>query len=106
MGPGRSRADEIRGDADRLTAGPDLVNIPNPISVAGCGMPTMPGMGTPSVDITELATKGVWELLPCHAPLLPVHGAVLHTGKVLLFAGSGNDELHENTCTESLKLAK
>jgi len=56
--------------------------------------PTMPGMGTPSVDITQLASKGVWELLPCHAPLLPVHGAVLHTGKVLLFAGSGNDELY------------
>ncbi len=57
-------------------------------------MPTMPEMGNPSVDITQLATKGVWELLPCHAPLLPVHGAVLHTGKVLLFAGSGNDELY------------
>jgi FtsP/CotA-like multicopper oxidase with cupredoxin domain len=56
--------------------------------------PTMPGMGTAAVDAAQLATKGVWELLPCHAPLLPVHGAVLHTGKVLLFAGSGNDELY------------
>ena len=56
--------------------------------------PPMPGMGAPFVDIMQLATKGVWELLPCHAPLLPVHGAVLHTGKVLLFAGSGNDELY------------
>ena len=54
----------------------------------------MPGMGTLAVDATQLATKGVWELLPCHAPLLPVHGAVLHTGKILLFAGSGNDELY------------
>jgi FtsP/CotA-like multicopper oxidase with cupredoxin domain len=55
----------------------------------------MPGMGDhPTIDVSELAVKGVWELLPCHAPLLPVHGAVLHTGKVLLFAGSGNDELY------------
>jgi predicted methyltransferase len=36
--------------------------------------------------VSQLASKGTWELLPCHAPLLPVHGAVLHTGKVLLFA--------------------
>ena len=49
---------------------------------------------TPSTDILEAATKGMWELLPCPAPLLAIHGAVLHTGKVLLFAGSGNDELY------------
>lgn len=60
----------------------------------GMPMPPMPGMGTPSADVTQLPLKGVWELLPCHAPLLPVHGVVLHTGKVLLFAGSGNDELY------------
>jgi plastocyanin len=66
----------------------DMPGMPMPTA------PAMPGMGTPSADITELASKGVWELLPCHAPLLPVHGAVLHTGKVLLFAGSGNDELY------------
>ena len=54
----------------------------------------MGGMSTtPSADILEAATKGLWELLPCPAPLLAIHGAVLHTGKVLLFAGSGNDEL-------------
>jgi FtsP/CotA-like multicopper oxidase with cupredoxin domain len=55
------------------------------------------GMGgisaLPSEDILEAATKGRWELLPCPAPILAIHGAVLHTGKVLLFAGSGNDEL-------------
>jgi FtsP/CotA-like multicopper oxidase with cupredoxin domain len=58
------------------------------------GMGGMPGMPASSIDVSQLASKGVWELLPCHAPLLPVHGAVLHTGKVLLFAGSGNDELY------------
>jgi plastocyanin len=74
-----------------------VTTMPSMPGMPGMPMPTgpaMPGMGTPSVDVTELASKGVWEMLPCHAPLLPVHGAVLHTGKVLLFAGSGNDELY------------
>src|SRR5262245_6290105 len=61
----------------------------NPGGVAG-----MSGMPASAIDVSQLASKGIWELLPCHAPLLPVHGAVLHTGKVLLFAGSGNDELY------------
>lgn len=73
-------------------ANPTMPDMPG-IS-GGHGSPVMPGMGAPSVDPAQLAAKGVWELLPCHAPLLPVHGAVLHTGKVLLFAGSGNDELY------------
>ena len=64
---------------------------------AVCGMGSMGGMDgmstMPSGDILEAATKGLWELLPCPAPILAIHGAVLHTGKVLLFAGSGNDEL-------------
>jgi len=48
----------------------------------------------PAVDPTEAAQKGYWELLPCEAPVLAVHAALLHTGKVLFFAGSGNDELY------------
>lgn len=73
----------------------DMPGMPGMPNMPGVPMPTpMPGMGTPAVDPAELPVKGVWELLPCHAPLLPVHGAVLHTGKVLLFAGSGNDELY------------
>ena len=42
----------------------------------------------------EAASKGYWELLPCELPVLAVHAAVMHTGKVLFFAGSGNDELY------------
>jgi hypothetical protein len=56
--------------------------------VAGIGMSTRP-----FAAILEAARKGLWELVPCPAPLLAIYGAVLHTGKVLLFAGSGNDEL-------------
>ena len=68
---------------------------PRTEAIAGMsGMRPMTAMPMSSFEVSELATKGVWELLPCHAPLLPVHGAVLHTGRVLLFAGSGNDELY------------
>ena len=61
---------------------------------AGVAMGGMPGMGGGSValDISQAAARGMWELLPCEAPVLPVHAALLHTGKVLFFAGSGNDE--------------
>jgi len=83
----------------------DMPNMPNMIGMTdmtgkssstlqsgGMGGVALRSMST--VDVASLATKGVWELLPCHAPLLPVHGAVLHTGRVLLFSGSGNDELY------------
>lgn len=45
-------------------------------------------------DPMEAAAKGWWELLPCEAPVLAVHAVLMHTGKVLFFAGSGNDDLY------------
>jgi len=52
------------------------------------------GMSMPmpsGIDMHEAAAKGVWELLPCNSQVLAVHAALLRTGKVLFFAGSGND---------------
>jgi hypothetical protein len=43
-----------------------------------------------TLDIDAAATKGVWRLLPYFSQVLPVHAGLLHTGKVLFFAGSGN----------------
>ena len=43
------------------------------------------------LDIDTGSTKGVWRLLPYFSEVLPVHAALLHTGKVLFFAGSGNN---------------
>jgi hypothetical protein len=40
---------------------------------------------------------GSWQLLPYTAPILPIHAALLHTGKVLFFAGSGNDPAKSGT---------
>ena len=58
-------------------------------------MPGMPGMGGASgFDLAAARQKGVFELLPCDSQVLAVHATVLHTGKVLFFAGSGNDELY------------
>lgn len=45
-------------------------------------------------DPLQAAKLGYWELLPCEASVLAVHAALMHTGKVLMFAGSGNDELY------------
>jgi hypothetical protein len=44
-----------------------------------------------NLDIDTASTKGVWRLLPYFSEVLPVHAALLHTGKVLFFAGSGNN---------------
>lgn len=41
--------------------------------------------------------KGIWEPIQYRFRHLPVHIALLHTGKVLAFGGSGNDETHLNT---------
>ena len=67
----------------------------------GMGSTAMGGMGAgggsagpitmPVVDISKAAEEGIWELLPCDSQVLAVHSALLHTGKVLFFAGSGND---------------
>lgn len=43
------------------------------------------------IDLDTAATKGVWRLLDFDTQVNPVHAALLHTGGVLLFAGSGND---------------
>ncbi|HJV89769.1 MAG TPA: galactose oxidase-like domain-containing protein [Holophagaceae bacterium] len=48
----------------------------------------------PAPNPLDAAKLGYWELLPCEAPILTVHAALMHTGKVLFFAGSGNDELY------------
>ena len=49
------------------------------------------------------ATQGAWELAPCDSGTLAVHTAVLHTGKILFFSGSGNfiprHNAHQYGCT-------
>ncbi len=57
------------------------------------GTAAMPvdGMGPMPIDMSKAATQGLWEMLPIDSRVLAVHAALMHTGKVLFFAGSGND---------------
>jgi hypothetical protein len=48
-------------------------------------------VGDLQLDIDQAAHLGIWRLLPYFSQVLPVHAALLHTGKVLFFAGSGNN---------------
>jgi hypothetical protein len=47
-------------------------------------------------DLDMAAQMGVWRLLENDAQINPVHAALLHTGSVLFFAGSGNDQDRHN----------
>jgi len=40
--------------------------------------------------------NGKWDTLPFHMPINPVHIAMMHTGKVLIVSGSGNDPDNTN----------
>ncbi|MGY1709076.1 galactose oxidase-like domain-containing protein [Geodermatophilus sp. SYSU D00758] len=44
-------------------------------------------------DLDTAAEVGVWRLLDFGTEVNPVHAALLHTGDVLFFAGSGNDDI-------------
>src|SRR5438876_6626750 len=46
---------------------------------------------------TDPAKVGLWEPIKYRFKHLPIHLALLHTGKVLAFGGSGNDENHLNS---------
>jgi FtsP/CotA-like multicopper oxidase with cupredoxin domain len=85
-----------------LGCGPDsMVNHQEMPGMGGGAMGGMPGMGGgampgmgggQSVDevLQTAATMGAWEMLACDSVTLAVHFALLHTGKVLIFSGSGN----------------
>lgn len=53
-----------------------------------------PGLNAGLYQVLDLdpdpTTQGKWELLPFLSGVLAVHAALLHTGKVLFFAGSGS----------------
>jgi FtsP/CotA-like multicopper oxidase with cupredoxin domain len=79
--PPDNRPVHVGGDADGMGG-------------MGMGDMGMDGAATPTIDLGLAATRGVFELLPCDSQVLAVHAALMHTGKVLFFAGSGNDELY------------
>ncbi|WP_460695579.1 galactose oxidase-like domain-containing protein [Nocardia thraciensis] len=42
-------------------------------------------------DLAQAPAEGLWRILDFDTEINPVHAALLHTGDVLFFAGSGND---------------
>ncbi|WP_019928388.1 galactose oxidase-like domain-containing protein [Nocardia sp. BMG111209] len=51
----------------------------------------------PDLDVAQGATLGAWRILDFGTEINPVHAALLHTGDVLFYAGSGNDPDREPT---------
>jgi Domain of unknown function (DUF1929) len=52
--------------------------------------------------IAQAASTDKWQILSYQAPILPIHAALLRTGKVLFFCGSGNDPNRLNTPYDSV----
>ena len=80
---------------DSAQQNPEMPGMPSIANMGGgMGGMTMTGMGSgaASVDavLATAAAKGAWEMLPCDSQTLAVHFALLHTGQVLIFSGSGN----------------
>ena len=65
------------------------------IPMTPMAMGTMPGMPA-ALDICVAEKEGFWELLPCDSKVLAVHAVLMHTGRVLFFAGSGNNVPRHN----------
>src|SRR3954464_8904578 len=53
--------------------------------------------GNNNTDDIDPVKKGSWEPIKYHFRYLPIHIALLRTGKVLAFGGSGNDETRLNS---------
>ena len=52
--------------------------------------------------VAQATTTDKWQVLPYNAPILPIHAALLRTGKVFFFCGSGNDPNRLNTPYDSV----
>ncbi|MBE8989044.1 galactose oxidase-like domain-containing protein [Nostoc sp. LEGE 12450] len=58
-----------------------------------------PDLGT---FIAQATATDKWQVLSYKAPILPIHAALLRTGKIFLFCGSGNDPARLNTPYDSV----
>ncbi|MBW4424577.1 MAG: DUF1929 domain-containing protein [Nostoc desertorum CM1-VF14] len=52
--------------------------------------------------IAQATTTDKWQVLSYSAPIIPIHAALLRTGKVFFFCGSGNDPSRLNTPYDSV----
>ncbi|GLF93106.1 DUF1929 domain-containing protein [Streptomyces yaizuensis] len=95
-------ADYTRAEVRTPAVPPNTDRISWGVSVYGVGSVTtddyaMEEVTVPTPDPECTGTpaeclKGRWEVLPTRNPVRSVHSVVLHNGKVLVIAGSGNSE--------------
>ncbi len=82
-----------------------LISLP----LIQCGGGTMASSGTTTTPSTSPSTpapsytprpNGLWSTLPLTMPVNPIHAALLHTGKILVIAGSGNCPPQQAGCPQ------
>src|SRR5258706_8826928 len=62
-------------------------------ALSGAGLAVMLLVAkAPTPAAAQLNVTGQWSTLPYNAPINPIHVAVLHNGKVLIVAGSENNQ--------------
>jgi plastocyanin len=95
MGTGRAKtSSRSRSQSPAPAPAAMPMPVPKPAPTPMGGMP-MPGLPAP-LDICAAAHEGYWELLPCDSKVLAVHAVLMHSGRVLFFAGSGNNVPRHN----------
>src|SRR6266550_3549436 len=74
----------------------DLGAGPTAVGVAVDAPPGLNNAFTLTIPLREdPAVHGTWEVLPYNSQVLAIHAALLRTGHVLFFAGSGNNTVRE-----------
>ncbi len=74
----------------------DLGAGPTAVGVAVDAPPGLNNAFTLAIPLREdPAVHGTWEVLPYNSQVLAIHAALLRTGHVLFFAGSGNNTVRE-----------
>ena len=73
------------------------------LALAGCGGgggASSASTTTPPGHTSAGHPNGVWSTLPFAMPINPVHASLLHTGKILIVAGSGNCPPQQAGCPQ------
>ena len=87
------RASEGWGAWAPLPDWPDAAGVS--VALAGAELVAVAGgrfrAAPPELDVAQAPERGAWRLLDFNSQILAVHGALLHTGEVLFFSGSGAD---------------
>ena len=83
-------------------------------SFTGCGggggnsggpAPSAPSAPSSTISYTP-RPNGLWSTLPQTMPINPVHAALLHSGKILIIAGSGNCPPQQGGCPQGPQYAQ